>query len=96
MLVGVVAGLLSGLLGYRRRLGDRFRRWREVLGVPLKRALGPRSFAVVVLVIPGRSSHAALGNIDWWVALFLVLGSLPGARLGATVTRWGRRSGRSA
>jgi uncharacterized membrane protein YfcA len=29
--------------------------------------------------------HAALGNIDWTAALFLVLGSLPGARLGATV-----------
>ena len=56
-----------------------------MLGVPLKRALGTSLVAVVVLVIPGTIVHAALGNIDWAAALFLVLGSLPGARLGATV-----------
>jgi uncharacterized membrane protein YfcA len=56
-----------------------------MLGVPLRRALGTSLVAVVVLVIPGTIVHAVLGNIDWRVALFLVIGSLPGARLGATV-----------
>ncbi len=83
-LVGVVAGLLSGLLGIGGGLVI-VPALAGVLGVPLKRALGTSLVAVVVLVIPGTIVHAALGNIDWWVALFLVLGSLPGARLGATV-----------
>jgi uncharacterized membrane protein YfcA len=36
-------------------------------------------------VIPGTIVHAVLGNIDWTAALFLVIGSVPGARLGATI-----------
>ena len=55
-----------------------------MLGVPLKRALGTSLVAVVVLVIPGTIVHTVLGNIDWAAALFLTIGSLPGARLGAT------------
>jgi uncharacterized protein len=83
-LVGVVAGLLSGLLG----IGGGtviVPALAGMLGVPLKRALGTSLVAVVVLVIPGTIVHAALGNIDWTAALFLVIGSLPGARLGATI-----------
>lgn len=83
-LVGVVAGLLSGLLGIGGGLVI-VPALAGMLGVPLKRALGTSLVAVVVLVIPGTVVHAALGNIDWAAALFLVLGSLPGARLGATV-----------
>ena len=83
-LVGVAAGLLSGLLGIGGGLVI-VPALAGMLGVPLKRALGTSLVAVVVLVIPGTIVHAALGNIDWAAALFLVLGSLPGARLGATV-----------
>jgi uncharacterized protein len=83
-LVGVVAGLLSGLLGIGGGLVI-VPALAGMLGVPLKRALGTSLVAVVVLVIPGTIVHAALGNIDWWAALFLVLGSVPGARLGATM-----------
>jgi uncharacterized membrane protein YfcA len=82
-LVGVAAGLLSGLLGIGGGLiivpvlaG--------MLGVPLKRALGTSLVAVVVLVIPGTIVHAALGHLHWTAALFLVIGSVPGARVGAT------------
>ena len=83
-LVGVVAGLLSGLLG----IGGGtviVPALAGMLGVPLKRALGTSLVAVVVLVIPGTIVHAVLGNIDWAAALFLMIGSLPGARLGATI-----------
>jgi uncharacterized membrane protein YfcA len=83
-LVGVAAGLLSGLLGIGGGLVI-VPALAGMLGVPLKRALGTSLVAVVVLVIPGTIVHAALGNIDWAVALFLVLGSVPGARLGATI-----------
>ncbi len=83
-LVGVGAGLLSGLLGIGGGLVI-VPALAGVLGMPLKRALGTSLVAVVVLVIPGTIVHAVLGNIDWAVALFLVIGSVPGARLGATV-----------
>lgn len=83
-LVGVAAGLLSGLLGIGGGL-VMVPALAGMLGVPLKRALGTSLVAVVVLVIPGTIVHAALGNIDWAAALFLVIGSLPGARLGATI-----------
>jgi uncharacterized membrane protein YfcA len=83
-LVGVGAGLLSGLLGIGGGLVI-VPVLAGILGVPLKRALGTSLAAVVVLVIPGTIVHAALGNIDWAATLFLVIGSLPGARLGATI-----------
>ena len=70
---------------HRRRDRHRSRRWPGLLGMPLKRALGTSLVAVVVLVIPGTIVHAVLGNIDWAAALFLMIGALPGARLGATI-----------
>lgn len=84
VLVGVGAGLLSGLLGIGGGLVI-VPALAGILGVPLKRALGTSLVAVVVLVIPGTIVHAVLGNIHWAAALFLVIGSLPGARLGATI-----------
>ena len=82
--VGVIAGLLSGLLGIGGGIVI-VPALAGMLGMPLKRALGTSLVAVVVLVIPGTVVHAVLGNIDWTVALFLTIGSLPGARLGATI-----------
>ena len=82
-LVGVGAGLLSGLLGIGGGIVI-VPVLAGMLGVPLKRALGTSLVAVVVLVIPGTIVHTVLGNIDWAAALFLMIGSLPGARLGAT------------
>ena len=83
-LVGVVAGLLSGLLGIGGGIVI-VPALAGLLGVPLKRALGTSLVAVVVLVIPGTIVHAVLGNIDWTAALFLAIGSVPGARVGATI-----------
>ena len=91
--VGVIAGLLSGLLGIGGGIVI-VPALAGMLGMPLKRALGTSLVAVVVLVIPGTIVHAVLGNIDWAVALFLTIGSLPGARLGRR-SRWVRRSERS-
>lgn len=83
-LVGVVAGLLSGLLGIGGGLVI-VPALAGMLGVPLKRALGTSLVAVLVLVIPGTVVHAVLGNIDLAAALFLMIGALPGARVGATI-----------
>jgi len=84
VLIGLAAGLLSGLLGIGGGLVI-VPALAGMLGVPLKRALGTSLVAVVVLVIPGTIVHAALGHIDWTAALFLAIGAVPGARLGATI-----------
>jgi uncharacterized membrane protein YfcA len=79
---GLLAGLLSGLLGIGGGL-VMVPMLAGVLGMPLKRALGTSLLAIVVLVIPGTIVHAALHHIDWAVFLVLTLGAVPGARLGA-------------
>jgi uncharacterized membrane protein YfcA len=84
VLLGLVAGLLSGLLGIGGGLVI-VPALAGMLRLPLKRALGTSLVAVVVLVIPGTIVHAALGHLDWTAALFLVVGAVPGARLGATI-----------
>jgi len=82
--VGLVAGFLSGLLG----IGGGaviVPVLAGFLGMPLKRTLGTSLVCIVAMVVPGTIVHAALGNIDWGAALFLVIGSVPGARIGAKI-----------
>jgi len=80
--IGVVAGAVSGLLGIGGGLVmvPLLAGW---CGMPLKRALGTSLLTIPALVIPGTIVHAYLGNIDWSATLFLTLGAVPGARVGA-------------
>jgi uncharacterized protein len=80
--IGFGAGVISGLLGIGGGLVmvPLLSGW---CGMPLKRALGTSLLTIWALVIPGTIVHAWLGNIDWWAALFLTIGAVPGARLGA-------------
>jgi uncharacterized membrane protein YfcA len=55
------------------------------LGMPLKRALGTSLLAIVALVVPGTVVHASLGHLDLGICLALVVGAVPGARIGAAV-----------
>jgi hypothetical protein len=82
--IGLVAGLISGLLGIGGGLimVPLLAGW---LGMPLKRALGTSLLAIVVLVIPGTIVHAALGHIDWGIFLAVTLGAVPGALIGARI-----------
>jgi uncharacterized membrane protein YfcA len=82
--IGFAAGVVSGLLGIGGGLimVPLLAGW---CGMPLKRALGTSLLTIWALVIPGTIVHAWLGNIDWWVALFLTIGAVPGARVGAIV-----------
>jgi len=82
--IGFAAGVVSGLLGIGGGLimVPLLAGW---CGMPLKRALGTSLLTIWALVIPGTIVHAWLGNIDWWVALFLTIGAVPGARVGAKV-----------
>jgi uncharacterized membrane protein YfcA len=83
--IGVAAGLYSGLLG----LGGGFvvvpalARW---LGFPLKRAIGTSLVTVALLSVPGSAAHLALGHVDLSLAAWLVLGTVPGALIGARLT----------
>ncbi|HEX4941258.1 MAG TPA: sulfite exporter TauE/SafE family protein [Actinomycetota bacterium] len=82
--IGVLAGLVSGLLGIGGGLvmvpllAGR-------LGMPLKRALGTSLLAIVALVVPGAVVHGVLGHLDLWLCVALMVGSVPGARLGAAI-----------
>ena len=80
--IGVGAGLLSGLLGIGGGLimVPAFTGW---VRLPIKAALGTSLACVAVLAVPGTITHAALGNIDWLYALPLCVGIVPGARLGS-------------
>ena len=82
--IGAVAGFVSGLLGIGGGLVmvPLLVGW---LGMPLKRALGTSLLVIVALVVPGTIVHAALGHIDWAICLALMVGGVPGARLGAAL-----------
>jgi uncharacterized protein len=82
--IGVFAGFASGLLGIGGGL-VMVPLLAGVLGMPLKRALGTSLAAIVALVVPGTIAHAALGNIDWSIFAVLAVGSVIGARIGATI-----------
>jgi uncharacterized membrane protein YfcA len=82
--IGAGAGVVSGLLGIGGGLVmvPLLSGWCRM---PLKRALGTSLLTIPALVIPGTIVHASLGNIDWGLALFLTIGAVPGARIGATI-----------
>ncbi|MDQ6797637.1 MAG: sulfite exporter TauE/SafE family protein [Actinomycetota bacterium] len=80
--VGAAAGLLSGLLGIGggALLVPAFS---EIMGLPLKSSIATSLACVGILAVPGTVTHAALGDVDWRLAVPLTLAVLPGARLGA-------------
>lgn len=82
--IGLLAGLASGLLGIGGGIVivPMLAGW---LGMSLKRALGTSLAAIIAIVVPGAAVHAALGHIDWRIALVLALGSIVGARIGAKI-----------
>ena len=82
--VGLVAGLLSGLLG----IGG------GVILVPglhqvarrtLKQAVATSLACVGIFAVPGTLTHGLLHQIDWGFALLLSVGIVPGARIGANL-----------
>lgn len=82
LMVGSVAGFMSGLLG----VGGGFilvPALIRFLHFPTKKALGTSLAVISVIVIPNLITQNAVGNIDWRIALLLTIGVVPGARLGA-------------
>ena len=82
--IGTVAGFLSGLLG----IGG------GVIMVPafvqfarmeVKTAIATSLVCVGAFAVPGTVTHALLGHIDGRVAVALIVGVVPGARIGAAL-----------
>lgn len=89
--IGLAGGLLSGLLGVGGGLvlvpGFIY-----ILRMPLKRTFGTSLAVITVIAIPGTIVHALLGHISWTLVLYLVIGSIPGAWIGARISiRTGER-----
>ena len=83
--IGLAAGLLSGLLGVGGGI-VLIPSFLYLLEFPLKKAFGTSLAVVAVIAVPGTIVHAFLGHISWMLALYLVLGSIPGAYLGARIS----------
>jgi uncharacterized membrane protein YfcA len=83
--IGVVAGLLSGLLGIGGGV-IMVPAFTEVLGLSLKSAIATSLVCVGIFGVPATITHAVLGDIDWRLATLLTIGVIPGARIGASLT----------
>ena len=82
LVVGTVSGFISGLLGVGGGV-ILVPVLTVVLGFPVKTALGTSLVVVAAQSIPGSITHALLGNVDWRIVGGLVIGVVPGARIGA-------------
>jgi uncharacterized membrane protein YfcA len=80
--IGVVAGLMSGLLGIGGGI-LMVPAFVTIVRLPLREAIGNSLACVGILAVPGMITHAALGHIDWSFALPLCIGVIPGAQVGA-------------
>lgn len=85
--IGLAAGLASGYVG----VGGGFimvPMMVGLLGVPMYMASGTSLLAIMILAIPGVATQLYLGNVDVMAGIFVALGSIPGAMVGARfVTR---------
>jgi uncharacterized membrane protein YfcA len=83
--IGVVAGLLSGLLGIGGGV-IMVPAFTELLGMSLKSAIATSLVCVGIFGVPATITHAFLGDVDWRLAVLLTIGVVPGARIGASLT----------
>lgn len=79
---GGAAGLMSGLLGIGGGV-IMVPVFRSQLGMPMRRAIATSLVCVGLLALPGTITHTINRDIDWRYALWLSIGVVPGARLGA-------------
>lgn len=85
-ILGVVTGMLVGLVG----AGGGFLLvplMLYVLRVPMRIAVGSSLGIVTMGALAGAAGKAATGQVPWEMALALVAGAIPGARLGASWSR---------
>lgn len=83
--IGLVAGLLSGLLGIGGGV-IMVPAFVQLARIQVKEAIATSLACVGLFAIPGTFTHWAEGHVDWRVVAALVVGVVPGARLGAALT----------
>lgn len=83
--IGGVAGLLSGLLGIGGGV-VMVPAFVQLARLGVKEAIATSLVCVGSFAVPGTLTHVLLDHVDWRVALALVIGVIPGARLGAALT----------
>lgn len=84
--IGLIAGLTSGYVG----VGGGFIMvplMLAVLDIPMSLASGTSLIAIMILAIPGVIEQGLLGNIDYLAGIAIVVGSIPGALVGARLVR---------
>lgn len=84
--IGVIAGFMSGYVG----VGGGFIMvplFVSMLGIPMRLASGTSLTAVCILAIPGVIEQAFLSNIDYMVGIAMMVGSIPGAVVGANLVK---------
>lgn len=85
VVVGATAGFVAGLLGVGGGI-VLLPAFTTLLGLSVRRAVPASLVAVALFSVPALVTHALNGNIDWALAVPLVVGVLPGARLGSRLT----------
>lgn len=81
-LIGLSAGVLSGYVG----VGGGFIMvplFLSKLDLPMKKASGTSLVAVGILVLPALITQIVLRNVNWVAGCACIVGSIPGATLGA-------------
>ncbi|MEF2829781.1 MAG: sulfite exporter TauE/SafE family protein [Senegalimassilia anaerobia] len=84
--IGLITGLASGYVG----VGGGFIMvplMLAVLGIPMSLASGTSLIAIMILAIPGVIEQGLLGNIEYLAGIAIVVGSIPGALVGARLVR---------
>lgn len=84
--IGLIAGVASGYVG----VGGGFIMvplMLSLLGIEMRQASGTSLIAVMILAIPGVVEQALLGNINYTAGIAIVVGSIPGAVIGARLVR---------
>lgn len=82
LVIGAISGFVAGLLG----VGGGVILVPVLSGLlrfPIKTSIGTSLAVVAAQAIPGTVTHAVIGNIDWTIAGGLVIGVIPGARIGS-------------
>ncbi len=82
--LGLVAGLLSGLLGIGGGV-VKVPIMRLILGIPMHNAVATSAFMIVLTSFVGSSSHFLMGNVNLPVGLTLVPSVMLGSNIGARI-----------
>lgn len=85
--IGLVAGVASGYVG----VGGGFimiPMFISMLGTSMKKASGTSLIAICILAVPGVVSQLLLGNVVVAAGAAMAAGAIPGAILGANLTRY--------